>query len=160
MIKMRTDIFFKEKTTVVTNEMLFKTLIRACAHLRREPEQKPDGTGSMTLKARGFGSILDVLTRHDGMTQAEIASMLDMRQQSVSEALEKLEQNGYIRREQSRENRRKALIYVTEEGRAMQKELKDRRDQTAEAFFSCLSDQEKDTLYIILCKLNESGRGR
>ena len=155
MIKMRTDIFFKEETTVVTNEMLFKTLIRACAHMRRDPEHKPDGTGRTTLKARGFGSILDVLTRHDGLTQAEIALMLDMRQQSVSEALEKLEQNGFIRREQSQENRRKALIYVTEEGRAMQKELKDRRDQTADAYFSCLSDEEKDTLYIILSKLND-----
>ena len=145
---------------MVTNEMLLKTLIRACAHLRRNPEQKPDGTGRMTLKARGFGSILDVLTRRDGMTQAEIASMLDMRQQSVSEALEKLEQNGYIRREQSPENRRKVLIYVTEEGRAMQKELKARREQMADAYFSCLSEQEKDALYIILSKLNERERCR
>ncbi len=143
---------------MVTNEMLFKTLIRACAHMRRDPEQKPDGKGLMTLKARGFGSILDVLTMREGMTQAEIAVVLDMRQQSVSEALEKLEQNGYIRREQSKENRRKALIYVTEEGRAVQKELKDRRDQIADAYFSCLSDQEKDTLYIILSKLSERER--
>ena len=145
---------------MVTNDMLFKMMIRVCAHLRREPEQKPDGNGLMTLKARGFGSILDVLTRRDGMTQAEIATTLDMRQQSVSESLEKLEKNGYIRREQSEENRRKALIYVTEEGREMQKELKARRDQMADAYFSCLSDQEKDTLFIILSKLSEKGSCR
>ena len=140
---------------MATDDLLFKMLIRAYAHLRRDPEQIPDGNELMTLKTRGFGSILDVLIRNDGMTQADIALMLDMRQQSVSEALVKLENYGFIRREQSNENRRKALIYLTEEGRVMQKELKARRDRMAESYFSCLSDREKDALYLILKKLSE-----
>ena len=140
---------------MVTTEMLLKQLIRAYAHMRRDPDPTPSDNGLMTLKTKGFGSILDALTNHDGITQTEIAELVDMRQQSVSEAIEKLVSYGYVRKEKPPKNKRSTLIYLTEEGKETQKELKMRRKQMADAYFSCLTDAEKDALFIILSKLSE-----
>lgn len=141
---------------MVTNDMLLKMLIRSYAHMRRDPDRESSEKGLLTLKTRSFGTILDILAVQDGITQADIAVMRDLRQQSVSEALDKMEAHGYIRREKIKGNGRKVPIYITDEGREAQKELKAARTQMADVYFSCLSDQEKDTLFIILSKLSEN----
>ena len=64
----------------------------------------------------GFGHILDLLAEHDGMSQQQIAEMLHIRPQSVSEAIKGLENRGLIRRLPNEQDRRSSLIYITQQG--------------------------------------------
>ena len=139
---------------MVTDEMLLKMMIRTYAFMRRNP----DGAGDdLTLKSKGFGSILDLLALQDGISQTELADMARIRRQSAAEALAQLEKEGYVRREASENDRRALLVYITDSGRYVQKVMKTRREQMAERFFCCLSNEEKENLYAILLKL-ENGK--
>ena len=137
---------------MITNEVLLRLMIRAYSHMRREPSPSSDD-GLMTLKTKGFGIVLDILSNNDGISPAQIAEIASMRQQSISETLIKLEERGYIRRETCEDDKRKTLIYITDEGKITQKDLKARREQMADSFFSCLTEDERRSLYDVLVKL-------
>lgn len=138
---------------MVTDDDLLKMTIRTYAYLRRYNEAPSSNDEIMTVKNKGFGTILGVLDEKDGISQGDIAKLAKLRQQSVSEALVNLEKRGYIRREHSDKDKRVSLIFITDEGRIAQRELSFSRNKMASRFFASLTDEEKETLYQILMKL-------
>ena len=141
---------------MATDEMLLRALIRTYAFLRRAPEKD----GMMTLRTKGFGTMLDLLAETDGATQRELTEKAQMRQQSVSEALASLEKNGLINRQTEPDDRRTARYFLTAEGVTAQRELKSRRERMAGEFFAPLTEEEKETLYRLLRKLEPKGEQR
>lgn len=65
---------------------------------------------------RGQGRVLALLKAKPETTQRELSFLLDMRQQSLSELLSKLEEKGYITREKSAEDGRVTVVRLTEAG--------------------------------------------
>ena len=65
----------------------------------------------------GHGRILKNLVLHGSMTQSELAEILQIRPQSLTVAMQKLEEQGYVLRERDPKNRRQVLVSVTEEGK-------------------------------------------
>lgn len=94
---------------------------------------------------RGQGRVLALLKMQAEITQKELAYLLDMRQQSVSELLAKLEQKGYITRRPSEEDRRTTLIALTEEGRTAAEQA-DPDESALNRVFGCLSEKEQAQL--------------
>ncbi len=135
-------------------QQLMRTLLRACASVRRQPHHT-DGQ-SPTAKPRGFGHILDLLVEHSGISQQQLADSLRIRPQSISEAIGILESRRLIRKEASPTDRRVTLIHITEEGRAHATVLAEERRQHAQHFFSVLTEEEKDSLLQILTKLGHA----
>ena len=135
-------------------QQLMRNLMRACASVRRRPHHT-DGHPHHG-KPRGFGHILDLLTEESGISQQQIADALQIRPQSISEAIGILESRGYIRKEASPTDRRITLIHITEEGRTHAATLAEERRQHAARFFSVLSEEEKDSLLQILTKLGQA----
>ena len=129
---------------------LMKQLNLTCALARRKPK-RADGGGKH--KRRAFGHLLDTLMTHDGMSQQEIADALGIRPQSVSEAVSILDERGLIRREKCPNDGRKTLIYITPAGVARREDAANSGRAHAEAFFSALTEQEKQTLGALLEKL-------
>jgi DNA-binding MarR family transcriptional regulator len=72
---------------------------------------------------RGQGRVLALLSAKPETTQRELSYLLDMRQQSLSELLDKLEEKGYITRERSAEDRRVVKVSLTPEGAAAAPDL-------------------------------------
>lgn len=140
---------------MVTDEMLLKMMIRAYAYMRRNRDEVSNDNELMTLKTKGYSSILDLIAENDSLTQRQIAELSQMRQQSASEALASLEKRGYITRTPSPTDKRISLIHITEEGKTARTELKEQREKMAASYFGCLSKQEKESLYAILVKLVE-----
>lgn len=130
------------------NQQLLQNLKRACASARRHPQGQPHS------KPKGFGHILDLLSETDGIRQQQIADILGIRPQSVSEAIAILEERGHIRKEAYEKDRRVTLIYLTEQGRIYASEIALKRQTHAEQFFSVLNDDEKNTLLALLTKIN------
>jgi DNA-binding MarR family transcriptional regulator len=102
----------------------------------------------------GTGRILSKLVHQgDGLSQTALAEKMNIRPQSLSEALSKMEERGWIRRTPNPQDKRGTLVYLTDEGRFREAELAERRRQTADSLLCVLNESEKDTLATLLGKI-------
>lgn len=135
---------------MIIEQRLMRNLMRACGGVRRHKGNSED---SAMPKGRGFGHILDLLSE-EGMSQQQIAAALDIRPQSVSEAIAVLESRGFIRKAASPLDKRASLIYITPEGDIRRRELAEERKAHAIEYFSVLNEEEKAQLLNLLEKMN------
>lgn len=138
----------------MNDEELMLLLRRASAMTRRkqshtsgEPPRKGSG---------GHGHILAVLSSHDGSSQQELADLLGIRPQSLSEALSVLESDGYIERYADEVDRRCIRVFLTDAGRRRNGELSAIRSERARSLFARLEPGEKATLAELLGRIVES----
>lgn len=137
---------------MIIEQRLMRNLMRACGASRRLKGKSED---SAMPKGRGFGHILDLLSE-EGMSQQQIAAALDIRAQSVSEAIAVLESRGFIRKEASPTDKRMTLIFITPEGENRRREIFEERKAHAIEFFSVLNEEEKEQLLHLLEKMNSA----
>ena len=97
---------------------------------------------------RGQGRILSLLKMQPEMSQKKLAYLLGIRPQSLGELLTKLEQNGYITRTPSAEDKRAMDIKLTDEGAKVAAENEQRRAQklAADEMFQSLNKEEQEIL--------------
>lgn len=100
-----------------------------------------DGKGSQNR-------ILSILKKDGSITQRQLTEQLGIQPGSASEVLGKLEAAGLILRTPSEEDRRTTTVSLTEEGAAKAGETH------RSPLFSCLTEEEKETLLPLLEKLN------
>ena len=105
---------------------------------------------------QGSGRILHELMTKDRISQKELACKLDIRPQSLTTALLKLEEQGFIVRERNENDKREQYILITEEGKKIEKGLHAQFCEVADNLFSCLEDEEKETLSLLLEKVTRS----
>ena len=147
------------------NEDIIRTLRKLNAISRRGPGHRPsgpdapgsDGGGGEQEMQRehGRGRIMGTLNDHGSMSQCRLAELLDIRPQSLSELLVKMEGDGLIARAQSPEDRRQIIVSLTEEGSARVAAFREMHRRHAEAFLSPLTAEEKITLAALLKKLTD-----
>lgn len=101
---------------------------------------------------RGQGRVLSILKMKPQITQKELSYLLDMRPQSLSELLAKLERQGYIKREPLEEDRRVATITLTPEGQEASLDA-DEKDFNIQRVVGSLSEEEQQQLAAALDKL-------
>ncbi|MGN1191894.1 MAG: MarR family winged helix-turn-helix transcriptional regulator, partial [Dorea sp.] len=106
--------------------------------------------------------VLMILSERNGvMNQRELTEELGTHRASVSELLGKLEKKEYIKRSQDEQDRRQIQIAITEKGMdALQKESRDENEHDMQKLFSILSEEEKNSLYVILGKLVKDWTGK
>lgn len=99
----------------------------------------------------GQEKIISMLNEHGKMTQRELTELAGVRSASISEVLSKLERRGMIERTRNEEDRRNIDVHLTGSGKAVSDSHKPHMSD--KELFSCLSDDEMDTLLSILDKL-------
>ncbi len=97
--------------------------------------------------------ILTLLDEEGAVSQNALAARLQIRPQSVSELLGKLEKDGYIVRTQNEQDKREFLVSLSEAGKQRADEVKDLQQQQAAEFLAPLDEDEKQTLFALLTKL-------
>lgn len=95
--------------------------------------------GGCANPLQGQGKVLTLLLNRPYTTQKELSQTLDMRQQSLSELLIKLENKGLVKREKSDKDRRVICISLTDEGANIAQDIK---ENTQSITFESLSDEE------------------
>jgi DNA-binding MarR family transcriptional regulator len=79
------------------------------------------------LSCHGIGSgqhrILIGLYHKDGMSQEEISAFMETDKAATARALNRLEAQGYVRRTEDKNDRRKKIVLLTEKALAIQDEL-------------------------------------
>lgn len=101
---------------------------------------------------QGQGKILLALSQHDGLSQKELATRLNMTAQSTAEFVNKLVKKRAVTKEKSTTDRRVTIIRLTDLGRQTA------ANETAKIpeFLNVLNDEELDQLTAILTKINTS----
>jgi DNA-binding MarR family transcriptional regulator len=107
----------------------------------------------MASTHRGQGRILSLLKIKPEMSQKELASILDIRPQSLGELLGKLEKAGYITRTPSDADRRVMDIHLTEAGKTATKEPGE--GEGPGGMFECLDESERETFAGYLDRITE-----
>ena len=110
--------------------------------------------------------VLNHLFRNNGMTQSDIADLLEIERATLGRLLDRLEAKGWVRREADAGDRRAKRVFLTEE---VEPALKAMRTAAAELRRDALAglsaeEQERfvDTLLVVKANLNgaESGVAR
>ncbi len=97
--------------------------------------------------------ILTLLDEEGPVSQNTLAARLEIRPQSVSELLVKLEKDGYIVRTQNEQDKREILVSLSETGKQRADEVKGMQQQQTAEFLAPLDEEEKQTLFALLTKL-------
>ena len=66
-------------------------------------------------------SFIRVLSQQEGLSQRELAERVGLMENTTLVALNVMERRGWVRRERDKTDRRRLLVYLTEEGRAMER---------------------------------------
>lgn len=129
-------------TLDVNNKLIWN--IRDIGHTMR---QLFEGKGSQKR-------VLMMVRENPGMTQRALTERLGVQPGSVSEVVGKLETAGLLEREPNTEDRRTAVLCLTEEGTQAADMALAQRAERHEHMFSCLSEEEKRTLLMLLERVN------
>lgn len=117
------------------------------------PECPPHG-GKEGFRGFGAGRLFEILTNEEnGLVQTKLASMLNIRPQSLSELLTHLESDGFIQREQSADDKRQILVRITDAGREHHAQMRENHLKNAKQLLSPLNDEEKSTFIRLLDKI-------
>jgi len=112
----------------------------------RENMRKGRGFGEPN---RGQGKILTILKQTPYLSQKELVEQLDIKPQSASEIIKKLEKKGFIERHKSPEDKRVMMISLTKSGKV----VANQRDNVEPVILEALTLEEKEQFNHILTKL-------
>lgn len=140
------------------NEKIVCMLRHINALLRRGPKKPPDNGFPPPPHEPGRGRLMGLLTDNGEMNQSGLAALLEIRPQSLSELLTKMEADGLILRRQSEDDKRQIIVSLTEEGSRRVGEFREAQRQRSEKLLSSLSENEKEELARILQKIIEANR--
>ncbi len=139
---------------------LLRELHHAAGLTRRRPENENEP--GCARGRRGSGRILEALSEKEGRSQKDLAEKLDIRPQSVSEAVGRMEEEGWILRRPDPGDGRGVLVFLTEKGARRREEVRREKEALAKRFFAVLNQSEKETLFSLLQKINgafDAGKG-
>jgi len=113
----------------------------------------PEGEKSGFL-GFGTGRLLGILKREEhGIPQTKLAASLNIRPQSLSELLARLENDGFVERHKSETDKRQILVKITDTGREHHSRIREKHWDDAKMLFSPLNTEEKRILADLLNKI-------
>ncbi|MDX8336033.1 MULTISPECIES: MarR family winged helix-turn-helix transcriptional regulator [Cetobacterium] len=112
------------------------------------------------LKKFGLGSgqsiFLFQLYKKDGVTQDELANTLYIDKGTTARSLKTLENQGFIKKENLITDKRSNIIYLTPKALKLEKEITNILRKWDSILSSSLSEEEKNTLLVLLKKISDS----
>jgi DNA-binding MarR family transcriptional regulator len=105
---------------------------------------------------KGQHSFLAALFHRDGISQGELARMLQMDKGAVAHALLKLEQAGYVKRERDHVDRRVNLVYLTDKARSIEAHLFSVLASWTDTLANGFSDEERHQTLSLMQRMSDS----
>jgi DNA-binding MarR family transcriptional regulator len=93
---------------------------------------------------------------YDGLTQAELASGLELEQPTVSNTLKRMHRDGLIQRATNPSDRREVHLHLTERARALIPQLLTMAAEVDSAAVAGLSSDEAQTLHELLQRFTDN----
>lgn len=102
---------------------------------------------------KGQADLLLLIKDNDGITQNELASIIGIKDSSMSVRLNKLEKNGYIVREIDEDNLKRKRVYVTVEGKKVSVQCRKILNEIDTIIYKGFTKKERAQLEISLEKI-------
>lgn len=99
---------------------------------------------------------LHILEEHGEVTQRQLLELMNIRQSSLSEVVQKLEEQGLIQRERSDADRRQIIIRLSDTGKKQIQHMDEQRILQSRDLLAALTDEEQQQLSRLLGKLLEA----
>lgn len=133
------------------------------AHIVREAARAFVRALTLRLAEHGvsFGhwAFLRILWQRDGLTQRELSEMAGVMEPTTFAALKAMEEAGHVERRQAAGNRKNVYVYLTPQGRALEKKLVPlARDVNKVATRGVKADDLATTRRVLLAMLDNLGR--
>jgi len=100
--------------------------------------------------------VLNQLYRRDGVTQAELADIMEMERPALGRLLDRLESSGWVRREEDAEDRRAKRVYLTEAVTPVINEMRDLAAETRRDASRGLSNDDLKQLVDMLLVIKQN----
>ena len=104
---------------------------------------------------RGQGFALVHLWHHDGVPQREISDAMHISPSSATNMLQRMERDGWIRRERDSVDQRIVRVYLTERAKKLRTEARGVFREMEEELAAVYTEQERATLRRLLLKLHD-----
>lgn len=109
--------------------------------------------------SRGYRHILFQLSKEDGVTQLSLVQRTKLKAPTVSVALAKMEEHGLVRREADEKDLRQVRVYITEKGRELDRQIRQKCRETDKIMMAGISESETEQLKATLKKILENMLG-
>ena len=96
------------------------------------------------------------LHRADGLTQSELAHLLDVGKVSVGGLIDRLEHSDWVERRDDPQDRRSNRIYLTKKGRAIEKEMQTTGRELTKQTLRNLGSDERSQLVDLLIAVKDN----
>ena len=134
-----------------------------CKRLHQNLPKLYDATRKLLgMKSRACGlshgqpRILDYLFHNDGCVQRDFCKEYSLEASTVSNLLVTMEKDGLLRRERKPSTSRIVNVYITEDGRRVQKNLEPVYDELEQIAFQGFSEEEQALFLKFLEKITEN----
>ncbi|MFJ3460146.1 MarR family winged helix-turn-helix transcriptional regulator [Achromobacter spanius] len=138
------DVQFTPRSAAQENwDQRLGFLMHDVSRLRRkvfDEVMKPEGI------TRSQWWVMAHLSRHDGMSQSDLADVLDLGRAALGGLVDRLEALGFVRRGSDDQDRRTKLVLLTPEGRAMIERMRVKSDVMSEAILQGLNAEQRHQL--------------
>lgn len=134
------------------DERLGHLLSRVGKLLRDRIHARMEGLGI----GRGQGFILFRLGEENGLTQADLARRAWVRPATLSAALQRLEEEGFIERRPDPADARISRVYLTAKGEATRRQAEAVWQEVEAELRAILSEEERGRLLMLLEKLRDA----
>lgn len=101
--------------------------------------------------------LLIALYEGDGLSMSELAQRIAVDKPTMTGLLDRMERDGFIRRERDPEDRRTWRVYLTEKAKALKGVLTEIYEEVNGLFLSGLTEEEQRVLQAILAKIETLG---
>ena len=135
---------------MLTPPMLIGRISRAQKNTLRERENDP------IMAQNSCRAILFCLAREEGVTQLELSHRAGLKPPTVSIALRRLEDEGYIVRESDDDDKRASRVFLSEKGHALEKENKERFERVDNEMMRGFSEEEIELLRSMLLRIRDN----
>ena len=135
---------------MLTPPMLIGHISRAQRSTLRARENDP------IMTQNSCRAILFCLSREEGVTQLELSHRAGLKPPTVSVSLRHLEEEGYIVREVDEDDKRASRVFLSEKGRALEKDNMDRFQCLDNEMMRGFSDDEIEVLRGMLLRIRDN----
>jgi DNA-binding MarR family transcriptional regulator len=101
----------------------------------------------------GQDRLLSELWREDGQSQSKLIARLDVEPPTVTGTVQRLERDGFVRREPDPANRRISRVFLTERGRAAEAPVREVLERVDRELAAPLSAGERERLEALLDRM-------
>ena len=127
--------------------MRYINTIARCATLYHDEALRSAGLSSYQ------SSYIPIVCARPGITQDQIARQLHVNRSSVTRQLTSLEENGFVTRRRSSDDRRAVEVYPTDKAQAVLPAVRQARKSWRSLLLDGMTDEEREALDVLLARL-------